>query len=49
MNPFYEVKCEKPTNISFDMDENGVISYSNPLCKHAIPIKLQNMDIILGI
>ena len=34
MNPFYEVKREKPANISFDMDENGVYSYSDPFCKH---------------
>ena len=34
MNPFYEVKREKPCDISFDMDENGVISYSDPFCKH---------------
>ena len=34
MNPFYEVKREKPSDISFDMDENGVISYSDPFCKH---------------
>lgn len=34
MNPFYEVKREKPSDVSFDMDENGVISYSDPFCKH---------------
>ena len=34
MNPFYEVKREKPIDISFDMDEKGVISYSDPFCKH---------------
>lgn len=34
MNPFYEVKREKPDNISFYMDENGVYSYSDPFCKH---------------
>ncbi|MFM5882151.1 hypothetical protein [Methanobrevibacter gottschalkii] len=33
MNPFYEVKREKPSNVSFSMDENGVISYSDPFCK----------------
>ena len=31
MDSFYEVKRDKPTDISFDMDENGVISYSDPL------------------
>lgn len=34
MDSFYEVKREKPTDICFDMDENGVISYSDPFCKH---------------
>jgi hypothetical protein len=34
MSPFYEVKREKPTDVSFDMDEKGVISYSDPFCKH---------------
>ena len=31
MDSFYGVKCEKPTEISFDIYENGVISYSDPL------------------
>lgn len=34
MEPFYKVKREKPINISFDVDENGVFSYSDPFCKH---------------
>jgi hypothetical protein len=34
MEPFYRVKREKPINISFDVDENGVFSYSDPFCKH---------------
>ena len=40
MNPFYEVKREKPADISFDMDENGVISYSDPFCKHCYSRKV---------
>ncbi len=40
MNPFYEVKREKPTEISFDMDENGEISYSDPFCKHCYSRKV---------
>ena len=34
MEPFYKVKREKPINISFNVDENGVFSYSDPFCKH---------------
>ena len=34
MNSFYKVKREKLSDISFDMDENDVISYSDPFCKH---------------
>ena len=34
MEPFYKVKREKPINISFNLDENGVFSYSDPFCKH---------------
>ena len=34
MNPFYGVKREKSCDMSFDVDENGVISYSDPFCKH---------------
>ena len=34
MEPFYKVKREKPINISFNVDENGVFSYSGPFCKH---------------
>ena len=40
MNPFYKVKREKPENVSFDMDENGVISYSDPFCKHCYSHKV---------
>ena len=40
MDSFYEVKREKPTDISFDMDENGVISYSDPFCKHCYSHKV---------
>ena len=40
MNPFYEVKRDKPSDISFDMDENGVISYSDPFCKHCYSHKV---------
>ena len=40
MAPFYVVKREKPKNISFDMDENGVISYSDPFCKHCYSRKV---------
>ena len=46
MNSFYEVKREKPTDISFDMDENGVISYSDPFCKHCYYHKVTNMIIM---
>ena len=50
MEPFYRVKREKPINISFDVDENGVFSYSDPLFVNiVIHIKSQNTDIILGI
>lgn len=49
MNPFYGVKCEKSSNMSFDMDENGVYSYSNPFCEHYHSIKLQNTVIIMRI
>ena len=44
MNPFYEVKCEKPAKMSFDMDENGVYSYSNPFCKHCHSHKVTKYD-----
>ena len=40
MNPFYEVKCEKPSDVSFDMDEKGVFSYSDPFCKHCYSHKV---------
>lgn len=40
MDSFYEVKRDKPTDISFDMDENGVISYSDPFCKHCYSHKV---------
>lgn len=40
MSPFYEVKREKPTDVSFDMDEKGVISYSDPFCKHCYSHKV---------
>ena len=40
MNPFYEVKYKKLTDISFDMGENGVIGYSDPFCKHCYSHKV---------
>lgn len=40
MNPFYEVKREKPSNMSFSMDEKGVISYFDPFCKHCFSHKV---------
>ena len=40
MNPFYEIKYKKPTDIYFDMDENGVIGYSDPFCKHCYSHKV---------
>ena len=40
MNPFYKVKREKPKNVSFDMNEKGVISYSDPFCKHCYSHKV---------
>ncbi len=40
MNPFQVVKREKPKDVSLDMDENGVISYSDPFCKHCYSHKV---------
>ena len=40
MNPFYEVEREKPSNVSFDMDEKGIISYSDSFCKHCYSRKV---------
>ena len=34
MNPFYKVNREKPTNITFDLNEKDIIGYSDPFCKH---------------
>lgn len=50
MNPFYEVKCEKPSDVSFDMDEKGGCFLIRILFVNiVILIKLQNMVIMLGI
>ena len=41
MNPFYKVKRKKKSeNVSFDMNETGVISYSDPFCKHCYSHKV---------
>ena len=40
MNPFCKVKRKKPENVSFDMNEKGVISYSDPFCKHCYSHKV---------
>ena len=34
MDGFIKVNREKPSNITFEIDEKGVICYSNPFCKH---------------
>ena len=44
IDSFYEDKREKSSDISFDMDENSVISYSNPFCKHCYSHKVTKHD-----
>lgn len=49
INPFYEVKYEKLINLSFDIDEWVLFLILIFFVSIAILIKLQNMDLILGI
>ena len=41
MDGFIKVNREKPSNITFEIDENGVICYSNPFCKHCYSNKVK--------